>query len=153
MGGVIHSPNGQSSLDLGTVKAGCGIKLKVLLNNSGPRAAFVHATCCKPESSTPLLDSHAHLIPSRVVVAAHSTQELLLYYRPDQHEEQKCRVSNNPLALLRIQSGDELMRQHLVRANEEEEGEGGRKGKVLDKLFLTGFSQQKKAPSASSGKY
>lgn len=152
VGGVSSSPEGRPCLDLGAVETDRGIKLKVLLYNSGPRAAFVHATCCHLESATPFPDSHAHLIPSRVVVAAHSSQELLLYFKPDKDDAEKCRVSKSPLALLKIQSGDELVRQRLVWANEEgEEGEGG-KGKIVDptyKQFLTGFSQQKKVPASS----
>ena len=156
VGGVSSSPSGQPCLDLGTVEADRGIKLKVLLYNSGPRAAFVHATCCHLESSTPLPDSYAHLVPSQVIIPSHSTQEVLLYFKPDEEDVKKCRVGKNPLALLKIQSGDELVRQRLVWANEEGGGkEGGRECKVLDpacKQFLMGFSQQKKAPASSGEK-
>lgn len=147
--GVSSSNDGRSCLELGAVKVACGIKLKVLLYNSGPRAAFVRATCCKLESSTPLPESHAHLVPSWSVIAANSTQEVVLYYRPDPGEEEKCQVGKTPLALLRVQSGDELMRQRLVWAD----GEG--RGKVLDptcKQFVSDFPQQKKSSPASSGR-
>lgn len=152
MVGVGSSPDGgQSSLDLGAVKAGCGIKLKVLLYNSGPRAAFVKAACCKLESSTPVPESHAHLVPSRSVIAANSTQEVLLYYRPDQEEGRKCRVGKNALALLRVDSVDELMRQRLVWADGEGRGKGGQVMDPTCRQFLSDFPQHQKSSPASSG--
>ncbi len=142
VGGVIPSPSsvppppgsgegsgGQSCLDLGEVRAGQGIKLNVLLYNSGPRAAFVHAACCGLEGGhAPFPDSHAHLVPSRVVIAPHSTEELPLFYRPTKAEEEKCRVSKSPLARLVLEFGDEVVRQRLVWAVRKEVEEGGGEG-------------------------
>ena len=99
---------------MGQVAADQGIKLKVSLYNSGPRAAFVRASCCKLESHTPLPDSHAHLKPSHLVIAPHSTEQLLLFYRPDEAEETKCKLSKSPLAHILLETGDELVRQRLV---------------------------------------
>lgn len=149
-GASSSSTNGQSCLDIGEVKAQRGIKLKVLLYNSGPRAAFVWATCCKLDSSTPLPDSHAHLMPSHMVIPPHSTEQLLLFYRPDQAEETKCRVNKSPLARLLIATGDELVRQRLVWAmgGKGGPGEGQLEGvSSACKEFVKEFSHQEKVIS------
>lgn len=137
------------ALDLGEVTAKRGIKFKVQLYNSGPRAAFVQATCCSLDDHTPLPENRAHLIPSRAVLAPHSTQELQLFYRPDQSEEEKCRVRRNPLALLKIQSGDELVRQHLSWSLRE--GRGSRISTYNE--FVRDFPQQKKSLSGKGVAY
>ena len=135
------------ALDLGEVKAKRGIKFKVQLYNSGPRAAFVQATCCSLDDHAPLPENHAHLIPSRAVVAPHSTQELQLFYRPTQSDEDMCQVSKNPLALLKIQSGDELVRQQLSWSLRE--GRGSRVSTGYNE-FVTNFPQQKKSLSGKT---
>ena len=150
--------SGQSScLDIGEVKAGRGIKFNVLLYNSGPRAAFVRATCCGLDSHAPLPDTHAHLVPSRVVILPHSTQELPLFYRPGRAEEEKCRVGKSPVARLVLQSGDELMRQRLVwairKGVEEGAGDGAESRTLLtptSREFVKEFTQRSKTASGTS---
>lgn len=163
MGGAIASPDVSGaglSLEVGEVKAGRGIKFKVLLYNSGPRATFVRVTCCKLETQQQqqlqqLPDNHAHLAPSRAVIGPHSTQEVQLFYRPTPADEEKCRVSSDggggktPLALLRLESGDELMRQRLVWAD----AEGG--ARITDPTcsnFLADFAFSQPRKTATSGK-
>lgn len=150
MGGVSSTPHGQSCLDIGEVVAQQGIKMKVLLYNSGPRAAFVRATCCKLESSTPMPDSHAHLKPSHLVIAPHSTEQLLLFYRPDQTEEAKCKVSKSPLAHMLLETGDELVRQRLIWGQKGEGKQTNRSSTHDD--FTKDFTHQEKATSGKPGR-
>lgn len=146
VGGVSSTPHGQSCLDVGELVAQQGIKMKLLLYNSGPRAAFVRARCCKLESSSPMLDNHAHLKPSHLVIAPHSTEELLLFYRPDLTEETKCKVSKSPLAHVLLESGDELVRQRLVWGVKGE-GKPVNPSSSSHKDFTKDFTHQEKATS------
>lgn len=114
MVGASSTPHGQACLEMGRVSAEHGIKLKVMLYNSGPRAAFVRTTCRQLDGSTLLPDGHAHLAPSCLVLAPHGTEQVVLYYRPERAEEEKCRLGKSPLACLVLETGDELVRQRLV---------------------------------------
>ena len=140
MGGV-NSSDGQQFLDIGEVRGNCGIKLKVLLYNSGPRAAFVRAVCQQLEASATLPEHRARIVPSNLVILPHSTGELLLFYHPSPAEEERCEVSKNPLAQLLIHTGDEIVRQCLTRVVKE--GREGRKkeGEVFS-LFIQEFVEE-----------
>jgi len=63
------------------------------------------------------------LTPSHLVIAPHSTEQVLLLFRPDQADEKRCTLGKSPLAQLVLLTGDELVRQRLVWAVQGEEGE------------------------------
>lgn len=121
VGGVKFTPSGGHQLDIGELRLSHGKKVKVLLYNSGPRTTFIHAMWQELESHTPLPDSRAHIIPPNLVIPAHSTGEIQLFYHPNKMEEEKCRVGKYSLARLVIYSGDECVRQKLVQAVKEKE--------------------------------
>lgn len=130
---------------MGQVTCGRGIKLKISLHNSGPRPAFVRATCRQLDDDAPLSDSHAHLKPSHLVVGAHGSEELVLFYQPDSAEEDRCRKGACPLARLVLESGDEVVRQRLVW-----EGKGaGLAARVSapHREFVGEFAHQEKSAS------
>ena len=116
VGGIKFSPESGHQLDIGDIRHSVNKKVKVLMYNSGPRACFVHATCQELNGHTPLPDTHAHISPSILVIPAHSTGEVCLFYRPSKAEEEKCVRPGTPLARLVLQSGDECVRHKLMRA-------------------------------------
>jgi len=98
--------------------------------NSGSRASVVHVSCLELDSHTPIPDTRVHISPSAVVVPAHSTGEIHLYYRPSKEEEEKCESrAAVPVAQLLVQSGDECVRQKLIHALREKRPTGGRGNK------------------------
>ncbi len=149
------SLGGQLFLDIGEVKCGRGIKFKVLLYNSGSRASFVQVQCHSLDNSAPLLDSHARLVPPHLVIRPHSTGQIQLFYRPDQGEEDNCSVSKSPLSYLVVRTGDEVMRQLLVKSTAQNRGVStdqrrGRKSvSTRNKEFVKEFSDQDLVPTGN----
>lgn len=154
VGGVTFSADRKRFLDLGEVKKGRGIKLKLLLFNSGPRAAFLRAVCHKLDDSVPISDNHIHLAPSNLIILPHSTEEVTLYYRPNQAEEDKCRVSTSALSRLVIYTGDEVVRQQLLKTAKEREEKTDKEYPPISSgtnaAFIKDFANQEKI---STGMY
>lgn len=149
--GTTNSPDGRQGLDMGEVKGQQGIKLKISIHNSGPRAGFMQVAAYKLDGSAPLSTERAQLVPSCLVVPQHSSAELQLYYRPDKSEEEKCKGQKSPLSLLVIQCGDEVMRQRLVMTTVSGDKSAAPVSSVNAK-FVKEFSHQETVPSGKQGK-
>ncbi len=133
-------------MDIGDIHQSNNKKVKVLMYNSGPRASFVHVTCQELDGHASLPESRAHVSPSTLVIAAHSTGEVSLYYRPMKAEVGGCVKSGVPLARLVIQNGDECIRQKLMASMEEDAGRKGSGSGAIEK-FLKDLPSQDEVES------
>ena len=139
MGGIKYSPKDGHQLDIGNIRNSINKKVKVLMYNSGSRASVVHVSCRELDSHTPIPETRVRISPSAVVIPAHSTGEVHLYYRPTKEEEEKCVGAAVPVAQLVVHSGDECVRQKMVHSMREERPGKERGGSGKPSPFITRY--------------
>ncbi|XP_068724654.1 centrosomal protein of 192 kDa-like isoform X2 [Montipora capricornis] len=102
--------------NIGEVSLGKRNSVKVVVRNSGTRAAFVKAVCY---SDIHLLQqyppTHLSVHPNSFILSERTSKTLLVEFQPLEKDAIKCRTAVNSVAVIAMYTGDEFMRRQYKR--------------------------------------
>jgi len=98
--------------NVGEVSLGKKNSIKVVVRNSGTRAAFVKAVCYSDiHSLQQYPSSHLKVYPDNFVLSERTSKVVLIEYQPLEKDAINCRTSVNSVAVLAFYTGDEFLRR------------------------------------------
>ncbi|XP_074619097.1 uncharacterized protein LOC141877946 isoform X2 [Acropora palmata] len=99
-------------INLGEVSLGKKNSLKVVVRNSGSRAAFVKAVCYSDIHSLQQYPStHLKVSPNSFILSERTSKTVLVDFQPLEKDAVKCRFVVNSVAVIAFYTGDEFMRR------------------------------------------
>lgn len=102
--------------NIGEVSLGKKNSVKVVVRNSGTRAAFVKVVCYSDIHSLQLYPStHLKVHPHSFILSARTSKTLLIEFQPLEKDAIKCRTSVNSVAAVAFYTGDEFLRRQYKK--------------------------------------
>ncbi|KAJ7319161.1 hypothetical protein OS493_036674 [Desmophyllum pertusum] len=102
--------------NVGEVSLGKKNHVKVVVRNSGTRAAFVKAVCYSDIHSLQRYpSSHLNIQPDSFVLSERTSKVVLIEYQPLEKDAINCRTSVNSVAVVAFYNGDEFLRRQYKK--------------------------------------
>ncbi|XP_078367466.1 uncharacterized protein LOC144651409 isoform X2 [Oculina patagonica] len=124
--------------NVGEVSLGKKNSVKVVVRNSGTRAAFVKAACYSDiHSRQRYPSSHLNVHPDSFVLSERTSKAVLIEYQPLEKDAIKCRTSVNSVAVVAFYTGDEFLRRQFKKNLQTSSRQPY--SEILERSLLTGI--------------